>query len=86
MKILRFTSSKHVKITDREEHAGQPAKRGRERMIGRGIRSSIGARKRKKDVLSKICVVCNRPFNWRKKWEKVRFFFTFLRLRLNILK
>ncbi|MBY0477472.1 MAG: DUF2256 domain-containing protein [Chitinophagaceae bacterium] len=19
----------------------------------------------------KICVVCNRPFNWRKKWEKV---------------
>ena len=55
-------------------------------MIGRGIRSSIGARKRKKDVLSKICVVCNRPFNWRKKWEKVRFFFTFLRLRLNILK
>ena len=47
-------------------------------MIGRGIRSSIGARKRKKDVLSKICVVCNRPFNWRKKWEKVRFF-TFLR-------
>ena len=46
-------------------------------MIGRGIRSSIGARKRKKDVLSKICVVCNRPFNWRKKWEKVTFFYVF---------
>nr|WP_255742913.1 DUF2256 domain-containing protein [Belliella calami] len=19
---------------------------------------------------SKICIVCNRPFSWRKKWEK----------------
>lgn len=25
----------------------------------------------KKDLPSKVCVVCNRPFNWRKKWEKV---------------
>jgi hypothetical protein len=26
----------------------------------------------KKEFLPhKICVVCNKPFNWRKKWEKV---------------
>ncbi len=26
----------------------------------------------KKSLLpNKICIVCNRPFNWRKKWEKV---------------
>ena len=26
----------------------------------------------KKELLpQKICVVCNRPFSWRKKWEKV---------------
>jgi hypothetical protein len=25
----------------------------------------------KKPLPSKICQVCERPFNWRKKWEKV---------------
>ena len=26
----------------------------------------------KKEILpSKMCLVCNRPFSWRKKWEKV---------------
>jgi hypothetical protein len=26
---------------------------------------------KKKDFPSKICIVCNRAFNWRKRWEKV---------------
>ena len=26
---------------------------------------------KKQDLPSKICVVCGRPFVWRKKWEKV---------------
>jgi len=25
----------------------------------------------KKNLPEKICVVCMRPFSWRKKWEKV---------------
>ncbi|WP_083271653.1 DUF2256 domain-containing protein [Alteromonas lipolytica] len=25
---------------------------------------------RKSDLPSKICPVCQRPFSWRKKWEK----------------
>lgn len=25
----------------------------------------------KKDLPVKICIVCNRPFSWRKKWERV---------------
>lgn len=25
----------------------------------------------KKQYENKICIVCNRPFEWRKKWEKV---------------
>ncbi|MEM8832131.1 MAG: DUF2256 domain-containing protein [Cyanobacteria bacterium P01_G01_bin.19] len=29
------------------------------------------ARQRKKsDLPTKVCVVCDRPFTWRKKWEK----------------
>ncbi|MEP6597757.1 MAG: DUF2256 domain-containing protein [Ginsengibacter sp.] len=24
----------------------------------------------KQNLLSKICVVCKRPFSWRKKWAK----------------
>ena len=24
----------------------------------------------KQNLPSKVCVVCNRPFTWRKKWEK----------------
>ncbi|MAI02470.1 MAG: DUF2256 domain-containing protein [Rickettsiales bacterium TMED254] len=23
----------------------------------------------KNDLPSKICIICNRPFNWRKKWK-----------------
>ena len=26
--------------------------------------------KRKSDLPEKVCPVCKRPFNWRKKWEK----------------
>ncbi|MDE2447136.1 MAG: DUF2256 domain-containing protein [Alphaproteobacteria bacterium] len=25
----------------------------------------------KKQLSSKICVICGRPFRWRKKWERV---------------
>jgi len=25
---------------------------------------------KKEHLLEKICIVCNRPFSWRKKWEK----------------
>jgi len=25
---------------------------------------------KKKNLPAKICVVCGRPFSWRKKWEK----------------
>ncbi|MCH7405767.1 DUF2256 domain-containing protein [Belliella aquatica] len=25
---------------------------------------------KKEHLPSKICIVCNRPFTWRKKWEK----------------
>jgi len=31
----------------------------------------IKKRVAKADLPTKICVVCNRPFTWRKKWEKV---------------
>jgi hypothetical protein len=27
--------------------------------------------RKKCDLPEKICVVCGRPFSWRKKWEKV---------------
>jgi hypothetical protein len=26
---------------------------------------------KKQHLPSKICIVCERPFSWRKKWEKV---------------
>ncbi|MCF1751183.1 DUF2256 domain-containing protein [Mariniradius sediminis] len=26
---------------------------------------------KKQHLPTKTCVVCNRPFSWRKKWEKV---------------
>ena len=29
----------------------------------------MGKTAKKRDFSSKICVVCNRPFNWRKKWR-----------------
>lgn len=25
---------------------------------------------RKQDLPSKVCLVCEKPFNWRKKWRK----------------
>lgn len=27
--------------------------------------------KKKRDLPEKICPVCNRPYQWRKKWEKM---------------
>ncbi|HEX2606435.1 MAG TPA: DUF2256 domain-containing protein [Flavisolibacter sp.] len=27
--------------------------------------------KKKRDLPTKICLSCKRPFTWRKKWEKV---------------
>ncbi|WP_415920939.1 DUF2256 domain-containing protein [Tateyamaria sp. SN6-1] len=27
--------------------------------------------RRKSDLPEKMCPVCNRPFTWRKKWERV---------------
>ncbi len=27
--------------------------------------------KRKAELPQKICIVCNRPYTWRKKWEKI---------------
>ena len=26
---------------------------------------------RKQNLPTKMCIVCDRPFTWRKKWEKV---------------
>ncbi|MCE7063891.1 DUF2256 domain-containing protein [Dyadobacter sp. CY326] len=26
---------------------------------------------KKQDLPEKVCIVCGRPFTWRKKWEKV---------------
>jgi hypothetical protein len=26
---------------------------------------------KKQNLPTKLCVVCNKPFSWRKKWEKV---------------
>ena len=26
---------------------------------------------RKSDLPKRICLVCNKPFTWRKKWEKI---------------
>lgn len=26
---------------------------------------------KKSDLATKVCIVCERPFTWRKKWEKV---------------
>ena len=32
---------------------------------------AMGKMKAKKDLPVKVCASCNRPFSWRKKWEKV---------------
>ncbi|WP_424929706.1 DUF2256 domain-containing protein [Amaricoccus tamworthensis] len=26
--------------------------------------------RRKSDLPSKVCPICNRPFNWRRKWQR----------------
>lgn len=44
---------------------------GRGRGAGGG-EDKISRGKKKGDLPEKICVVCGRPFTWRKKWEKVR--------------
>jgi hypothetical protein len=31
----------------------------------------MSSMRKKSDLPTKQCVVCNRPFAWRKKWEKV---------------
>lgn len=31
----------------------------------------MGRMRKKADLPGKICPVCDRPFTWRKKWEKV---------------
>jgi len=33
--------------------------------------NAIGKVVERKHLPTKVCVVCNRPFNWRKKWERV---------------
>ncbi|WP_367183248.1 DUF2256 domain-containing protein [Novosphingobium sp.] len=30
----------------------------------------MGGMRRKADLPSKVCLACNRPFTWRKKWER----------------
>jgi len=38
-----------------------------------GSSSNTAAKKKavkKENLPTKICVICNRPFNWRKKWER----------------
>ena len=36
----------------------------------RGMKNSSGKTVSKSDLPSKDCVVCGRPFTWRKKWER----------------
>ncbi len=54
---------------------------GRGRRTGtrkKGIEKTSGKNVKKGDLPTKICVVCQRPFTWRKKWEVRQFtFFTF---------
>mmetsp|Transcript_21280 Transcript_21280/g.27472 ORF Transcript_21280/g.27472 Transcript_21280/m.27472 type:complete len:132 (-) Transcript_21280:81-476(-) len=46
---------------------------GRGRRTGtrkKGIEKTSGKNVKKGDLPTKICVVCQRPFTWRKKWER----------------
>ena len=36
----------------------------------RSWRAPLTKRIEKRDLPTKICPVCKRPFSWRKKWEK----------------
>jgi len=38
---------------------------------GNGNSNSMGRTISKQNLPTKICVTCNRPFTWRKKWERV---------------
>lgn len=38
-------------------------------VLFRGV-SFMGRQRNKSDLPSKVCPVCDRPFTWRKKWEK----------------
>jgi len=40
------------------------------RLFGRGKNKAENGRFTKSNLPSKICVVCGRPFEWRKKWER----------------
>ncbi len=43
------------------------------RVFGRGRGGNSGKKEKKpskSNLPEKICVVCNRPFTWRKKWER----------------
>ncbi|MDX2135390.1 MAG: DUF2256 domain-containing protein [Saprospiraceae bacterium] len=35
------------------------------------MKKNSGKKPAKQDLPVKVCVVCGRPFSWRKKWEKV---------------
>ena len=35
------------------------------------LQNEIQDKMKKSDLPSKICVICKRPFKWRKKWSKV---------------
>ena len=34
------------------------------------VPSNMARQRKKSDLPTKICPVCDRPFTWRKKWEK----------------
>ena len=34
------------------------------------IPSNMARQRKKSDLPTKVCPVCDRPFTWRKKWEK----------------
>jgi len=45
-------------------------RRGKGRGDAGGLKNKKGKTVAKGDLPSKICVVCGRPFTWRKKWER----------------
>mmetsp|Transcript_21574 Transcript_21574/g.35587 ORF Transcript_21574/g.35587 Transcript_21574/m.35587 type:complete len:116 (+) Transcript_21574:114-461(+) len=50
-----------------------PPNRITTRLFGRGGRGGNDKKEKKpskSNLPEKICVVCNRPFTWRKKWER----------------
>lgn len=44
---------------------------GAYRTRGQGRRIVVMRGVKKQDLPAKVCVVCGRPFVWRKKWERV---------------